>query len=289
LKPRFNPGVNDYWMCDEGRFGWKFTNDPARIAQPIVRRGTRTESPGWEKLADIVRLRLQELAAKHGPASVAVQLSPEMACEEAWLLAKFIRQVAPEATLVLGDVQVVGEKERFPAACTPGEEKFIIQPEKNPNRMGIEALLKGMGGNITWRENLYERIGKGEFKALWVVGGYPQAGWPQEPLLKAAAQVELLIVQDMFPNPLTEQAEIVLPFCSWLEREGSFMNHAGRVQPFERVIQPPDGGMHDGQYLYQLAGFSGLYTGTRVREMMAKSLPALVKLHVPPPMPKHAH
>lgn len=289
LRPRFNPGVNDWWMCDEGRFGCKVVHDEDRIKQPIVRRGTRAESPSWERIPEIVRLRLLKIAGKHGANSIAVQLSPEMACEEAWLLATFIRQIAPEATLALGDVQVVGEKERFPVGCLPGQEKFIIQPEKNPNRMGIDAVLKGIGGNITWRENLYERIGKGEFKALWVVGGYPQPAWPEQGLLRAAAQVELLIVQDIFPSPLSEQAEIVLPFCAWVERDGSFMNHAGRLQPFERAIDPPEGAKRDGQYLYEMAGFAGLYNGARVREIMAKTIPVFANVHVPPPKPVHAH
>ncbi len=289
LRPRFNPGVNDWWMCDDGRFGWKFVLDENRIAAPQLRRGTRVETPNWENLPDIIRLRFEQLVERHGSASVAVQLSPEMACEEAWLLASFARQVAPQATLTLGDVQVVGEDERFPYGCEAGREKFVIRAEKNPNRRGIETVLQGMGGNVASRLDVYARIGKGEIKALWIAGGYPQTGWASAELLKAAGQVELLVVQDIFPGPLTEQAEIVLPFCAWVEREGSFMNHAGKLQAFERAIEPPEGAVRDGQYLFELAGHTGLYTGDRVRELMQVTMPVFADLHVPPPKPVHAH
>ncbi|GMU25071.1 MAG: (2Fe-2S)-binding protein [Phycisphaerae bacterium] len=289
LKPRYNPGVNGWWICDEGRFGWKFVHDENRISLPLLRRGTATETPAWEPIPGIIRHRLSQIVEKHGPASVAVQLSPEMCCEEAWLLADFVRRIAPGATLSLGDVHVVGEEERFPAGATDGDVKFVIRPEKHPNRRGIETILQAMGGSVATREDLWKRVAQGEFKAFWVVGGYPQAGWATEPLVKAAPTAELLIVQDIFPGPLTEAAEIVLPFCAWVEREGTFVNHAGKIQPFQRAIDPPEGALHDGQYLYAIAGHGGLYTGQRVREMMAATMPEFKELHLPPPVPLYQH
>jgi NADH dehydrogenase/NADH:ubiquinone oxidoreductase subunit G len=81
----------------------------------------------------------------------------------------------------------------------------------------------------------------------------------------------------------------VLPACAVAEREGSFMNAAGKTQPFERAVSPPEGARFDGQYLFELAGYTGLYTGERVRELMAESMPEFAAVHVPPPPPRHAH
>jgi len=36
MRPRHNPGVNGYWMCDEGRLNYKFVNDN-RIARPAIK------------------------------------------------------------------------------------------------------------------------------------------------------------------------------------------------------------------------------------------------------------
>jgi NADH-quinone oxidoreductase subunit G len=37
-KPRFNPHVNDYWICDEGRRSYKHANDPNLLGAMYVRR-----------------------------------------------------------------------------------------------------------------------------------------------------------------------------------------------------------------------------------------------------------
>lgn len=327
LRPRYNPGVNDWWICDEGRFGWKFVHDERRIARPRLRRGNQVESPAWESIPAIVRHRLEQVVAQHGPGSVAVQLSPELACEEAWLLASFVRSIAPEAALAVGDVQLVGEDQRFPIGTAASESqssapgaapdsepaqggkpaaeqgdrspvgslpvlngvKFIIHAEKNPNRRGIEAVLRGLGGNVISREDLMARAGKGEFMAMWIAGGYPKPDWPTKELVTAAGKTEFLVVQDTFENGLTAAAHLVLPFCAWLEREGTFVNFQGRAQPFERAINPPEGAMTDGQYLWAVAGYSGLYRAAKVRELMAAAVPELNDLHVPPDPPEHQH
>jgi NADH-quinone oxidoreductase subunit G len=290
LRPRWNPGVNDWWTCDEGRFGWKFVHDENRIRQVSLRRGSQVERPTWEALPDIVRLRFAQVVQRHGAASVAVQLSPEMSCEEAWLLASWIRSIAPEATLALGDVQVVGEDQRFPSnAPETAPAKFVIRAEKNPNRRGIEAVLAGLGGNVATREELAARAGKGEFKALWVAGGYPKPAWPTKELLAGAAKAEFLVAQDIFESGLTAAAHLVLPSCAWLEREGTFMNAGGLIQPFEAAIRPPEGVQADGQYLWSIAGQAGLFRAARVRELMAPAMPAFASVHVPPQPPEHQH
>ena len=38
FKPRSNPHVNDYWICDEGRYSYKAANDPGLLAAMYVRK-----------------------------------------------------------------------------------------------------------------------------------------------------------------------------------------------------------------------------------------------------------
>ena len=124
---------------------------------------------------------------------------------------------------------------------------------------------------------------------LWIVGGYPRANWPGKELVAAAGKAEFLVVQDMFDNPLTAAAQLVLPFGAWVEREGTFMNHAGLLQPFEKAINPPEGAMSDGQYLWSIAGETGLYRAERVREVMGASMAGWPATHVPAHLPEHQH
>jgi NADH-quinone oxidoreductase subunit G len=288
LKPRYNPKVNDWWMCDDGRFGWKYVHDKKRLTSPILRRGLDATTPSWEELPSILRVRFEECVQEVGGDKVAAMLSPFMSCEEAWLLIQFIRGVAPEATLAMGPIPVDGEDQHFPVGAKEGEVKFTILKEKCPNRRGIEMLLEAAGGSTLTFEKFLEKSAAGEFAAAWIVGGYPTP-WIDKKTAKFAAEIRLLVVQDLFENDLMPGAAVVLPSCAWVERDGSFVNADGLVQPFERAIKPPEGARRDGQYLYEVAGYEGLYSGERVRELMVERISAFAEVCEAPPRPAHAH
>lgn len=288
LKPRYNPQVNHWWMCDEGRFGWKYVHDRKRVRAPMVRRGFEETTPSWEDVPEIVRYRFVEHVRREGAGGVAAVLSPFLSCEEAWLLAKFIREAAPEATLVMGPVPMVSVDQHFPVGASAEQAKFTILKEKCPNRRGVEMVLDAAGGARSTFEEFVHQAAAGKFSAAWIAGGYPQA-WVDKQVGKIAEKLTLLVVQDMFENDLMKGAAIVLPACAWAEREGSFVNAQGLVHPFERAIAPPEGARMDGQYLYEIAGHTGLYRGERVREMMTAEVPAFATVHVPPPVPEYAH
>ncbi|HVP09907.1 MAG TPA: 2Fe-2S iron-sulfur cluster-binding protein [Phycisphaerae bacterium] len=287
LRPRYNPGVNDWWMCDEGRFGWKHVHDPNRLDRLMVRRGPATEMPDWRDLPEIARVRLRQIVADDGPAKVAALLSPFMSCEEAWLLARFVREIAPEATLAMGPVPVVGEDDQYPKGAER-PVKFTIHAEKCPNRRGVEMVLAGMGGATAASDEFVKKAGEGAYSAAWIVGGYPQ-DWVPKGLADALGKIELVVAQDMFPNAVTKAATIVIPCCAWVERPGCFVNCGGKVQPFSAALPPLEGCQRDGQYLFALSGGTGLYNAAIVREAMAKTMPEFGRLHVAPPMPEHAH
>ncbi|MCH7703723.1 MAG: molybdopterin-dependent oxidoreductase [Planctomycetes bacterium] len=287
LKPRHNPRVNDWWICDEGRFGFKYVHDKKRITSPSLRRGSGRETPEWEDIAEIVRFRFEEHVRRHGGETVAALFSPFMACEEAWLLARFLREVAPDSTLAMGPIPLVGEDEVFPTGAEGDAIKFTILKEKCPNRRGIEMVLESAGGTSRSFEEFCEAAANGAILAAWIVGGYPRE-WVDKPLAKCASKLDLLVVQDMFDSDLTIAAEVVLPACAWVERDGSFVNADGLVQTFDRAIRPPEGAQRDGQYLFEIAGYSGLYSGGRVREMMVEELPAIADPHDAPALAGYA-
>ncbi len=290
LKPRWNPGVNDWWMCDEGRFGWKYVQDPRRITRPFVRRGAESEPLDWSEVPVLLKTRFEAALSAGDGGGLAAVLSPFMACEEAWLLARFVRGLSPQAVLVPGPVPIEGEDQRFPVGRTNGHPpKFTIRAEKCPNRRGVQRIIDAAGGPTCTFEEFCGRAGKGEFAAAWIVGASPRPDGPPKELTAAADKIGFRVVQDLFPGDLTAEAAVVLPACAWAEREGSFMNHAGVVQPFAAALSPPEGAQRDGQYLYALAGFEGLYRAAKVRERMAAEMAEFAKVHVPPPTPKHAH
>jgi NADH-quinone oxidoreductase subunit G len=288
LKPRYNPGVNDWWMCDEGRFGYKHVHDPNRLAALKMRRGDSVEQADWAGFADSLRFRLGEIVKNKGAGKIAVVLSPFAACEEAFLLATAVRELDAQATLVLGKVPVVGEDQKFPTGAADGKVKFVIRQEKCPNRLGIEAVIAGLGGPTATLAEFLERAAKGEFAAVWIAGGY-LAPWVDKDWEKLVGKVGWLVVQDLFPSKLSDAAHVVIPACAVAERAGSFMNATGKLQPFEWAVRPPEGCKRDGQFLYELAGLEGVYNAGRVRELMGAKIPALAEVWTPPLLPVHQH
>src|SRR6202011_4726561 len=47
LRPRENPQAQGYFMCDEGRFGYRYANSPQRLNRPLARKGDRLEPTSW--------------------------------------------------------------------------------------------------------------------------------------------------------------------------------------------------------------------------------------------------
>src|SRR3954454_18334018 len=128
-------------MCDEGRFDYPYVNARERLRAPLHRRDAAAPETGWERVLPALRRELYE-AAKDG-AGVAAVLSPFLTCEEAYLLAKFVKGLSGQARLALGHVPVHGEDDTYPKdrRGRPLQPvKFTIRAEKCPNRRGVEEV-----------------------------------------------------------------------------------------------------------------------------------------------------
>lgn len=49
VMPRQNEAVNEIWICDKGRFAYHYTQSPARLDQPLVRRDGVLAPATWEQ------------------------------------------------------------------------------------------------------------------------------------------------------------------------------------------------------------------------------------------------
>jgi NADH-quinone oxidoreductase subunit G len=258
LKPRENLHVNKWWMCDEGRYGWKHVHDRRRMTQLRRRDGDDYVNVEWSALTGELDKALRR--AGH----LAAVLSPHLTIEEAYLLAKYVRSIDHDALLVLGHVPVHGEDETFPNG-------FTIRAEKCPNRQGVETIAARMnGGLVTW-DDFLERIESEDFGAVWFTGGY-KTDWNDAGTAEKFARVPLLIVQDIFRSPLWDRATYQVPSASFAEREGSFVNHADRLQSFKWAIRPPAGAKPEAHLYWQLLGMPGLYNSRRVLDELATQI-----------------
>jgi NADH-quinone oxidoreductase subunit G len=49
LMPRQNESVNEIWMCDKGRFAYKFAESEARLTRPLIRKGGKLIEVSWDE------------------------------------------------------------------------------------------------------------------------------------------------------------------------------------------------------------------------------------------------
>ncbi|MCE9547294.1 MAG: molybdopterin-dependent oxidoreductase [Planctomycetia bacterium] len=258
LRPRENPHVNQWWMCDEGRYGFHHVHSPNRLAGPHRREQEAFVPADWTKLP-------AELDAKLRAAGrVAGVFSPHMTVEAAYLWATYLRDVDPQARLVLGPVPVEGEDEQF-------KNGFTIRAEKCPNRRGVEEVIAHFAGRV---EAMAELLADSELSlgAIWFGGGYKHDWIDTDTAERLAAAAPLLIVQDLFDSPLMQRATYQLPAAAFAERDGSYVNHADRLQSFAWAIRPPLGVREEASLAWLLLGRRGLFQSREVLDEIAREI-----------------
>jgi NADH-quinone oxidoreductase subunit G len=253
LKPRVNPHVNQWWMCDEGRYGWKHVHDPARVTELRRREGKIYVNAEWSQVVPELQARLKKAGR------LAAVVSPHLTVEEAYLLCTYIRGLDPQAVLAMGPIPTEGQDERFPNG-------FTIRAEKCPNRKGVEAIVSRLGGGLLNWGDFLGQVEGGGIGGVWISGGYRQP-WNNADAAAKFTGVKLLVVQDCFASPLWDIADYQLPGATFAEREGSYVNATDRLQSFRWAIRPPAGVMTEGQLYWQLLGKPGLY---RAKEVLAE-------------------
>ncbi|MGI9116453.1 MAG: molybdopterin-dependent oxidoreductase [Gaiellales bacterium] len=79
---RNNPGVDDGWLCDKGRFA-RYEPRDERIAGPLVREQAGLEPAAWDDALRAIAQRLRHHSAADGGASVAIVTGGALTNEEA--------------------------------------------------------------------------------------------------------------------------------------------------------------------------------------------------------------
>jgi NADH-quinone oxidoreductase subunit G len=259
LKPRTNLEVNKWWITDEVRYGWKFVHREDRLRMPAV-KGVDPFAPEQAAeayLAAYARANgLLEQAAAAG--RVALLASPMLSCEDAYLLAKWIRSIDPKAILAIGPVPREGEDKTFPGG-------FTVRAEKAPNARGVRMVLEALGGEVVDFAAFPKAMaGCG---AAVLTGNYP-SDWVT-PELSASLAGRPFVLIDTLPTSLVESAEVLLPGAT------------GRLQAFRRAFPPLDFAKSESQLALDLAAARGdadavRYDDAAVRAELA-GLPGLAE------------
>ncbi len=288
VKPRYNPHVNQWWMCDEGRYGFRWV-DKQRLTQV---RGPSGETT-WEQALTTIAARMAELGravggssvvppsrlhgaggtpapqssigpdAQQGGARIGVIASSQLTNEELFL----IREIFQGA---LG-ARVTGSVPQQPGSC----DDFLIKADKNPNTLG--ATLLGLAGTGTPEAaQILDGALDGNLEALWVFGQDLVKLCGEGKTRQLSQKLSLLVYSGTNENPTVPLAHWVLPTAAYVEKDGTFVNCHGRIQRIGRVLPPLGDSREDWRILLELAGKMGLPLAWRAPEEVFQALASAV-------------
>lgn len=259
LKPRENPEINQWWMCDEGRYGYHHVHAGDRQHEPRRIVAGELVNVEWSDVPRELDKQLREAG------KLAVAISPHLTVEEAYLLATYARSVDAEALLALGPVPVIGEGEKF-------KNGFTIHAEKCPNRRGVEEVLRHFTGGVMSFAEFVGEVASGGFGAAWLSGGHKKSDWIDAATTEKLAAAKVLVVQDLFTSPAWETAAWQLPGAAFAERDGSYVNFADHLQSFTWAVRPPVGVWTEGQLVWRLLNRPGMYKARPVMQEIAATI-----------------
>ncbi|HEY6191367.1 MAG TPA: molybdopterin-dependent oxidoreductase [Bacteroidota bacterium] len=218
LTPRFNPDVNDYWMCDFGRLEtFKSVDAGTRINQPMIRKDDKLVPVGWDEA--ISRTALELKAFKRS--EIAGVPSPYATNEDNFALMKLMDSLGAKRMGVLKHV-IEGS----------GDE-ILLREDKTPNGYGATEIGLSSGTTALDLESVLEGINAGSIKALYVIDEDLAA---DPDVAEVLSKLDLLIVHASSVNETTKIADIVLSSSTYAEKHGTIVNFQGHVQRLRPAV-----------------------------------------------------
>jgi NADH-quinone oxidoreductase subunit G len=225
LKPRENLEVNGWWMCDYGRLNYEWLNEGDRLEAPLVRDAARegegpARSVAWKDVLAALLERALSLSGKKVKAVASARASNE----DLGALARLVQ--------ALGGGEIVYRSPR-------AQDEHVLK--------GFPTLVrrKDLAGNVKGAELLgLKRVGSDDG-----TGGLEEVarhdgivivlGDALEDVSLFGSAAALYVHLGTHGSPAARAAHFVLPVTTYAEQEGTFTNHAGRVQRFWPALDAP--------------------------------------------------
>ncbi len=251
IKPRYNAEVNQWWICDEGRYGFGWV-DTERITKVRGPRGDAT----WEEAVTEISSKLEDDGTRAG-----VIASAQLSNEELFL----IREVFQGAQIIASVPEQPGSS-----------DDFLVKADKNPNAFGAQ-LLGFAGADKPNAAQILDDAADGRLQLLWVFGHDLVKLFGEERVRRAAEKLDLFVYSGTNENPTAALAHWVLPTAAYVEKDGTFVNCHGRVQRIGRAFPPLGDSREDWRVLLELADELGRPLDCRQPEQIFELLAANVE------------
>ncbi len=142
-----------------------------------------------------------------------------------------------------------------------------------------------------WKTKLSDRIGlsvveivdaafNGKLKALYIMGENPVLSDPDINYVeKALRKIDFLVVQDIFMSETAELADVVLPGCSFAEKDGTYTNTERRIQLIRQAIKPIGDSKEDWKIICELSVRLGYKMGYRDTAEIMNEIASLTPIY----------
>ncbi|MEZ4459756.1 MAG: 2Fe-2S iron-sulfur cluster-binding protein [bacterium] len=234
-RPRYNPRVNDYWMCDKGRLSYKQIHDDRNTAISV-----NGADVNWHAATEALAPKLAK-AVEDGGDGVAFLVSPQATVEDLFVAKQFASNVLKTSNFYMG-------------GNAPGEsDKFLIRADKNPNTGGIAHVFGSMAA-LSPFPALVEAMEAGKVKVLYMMGAQTPCNDEMRARFVAALEkVGLFVFQSAHAAELSGKANFVLPACTHAEKDGTFINFEGVRQAIHQAFAPHGASLPDWQIFMRVA------------------------------------
>lgn len=225
IKPRHNPQVNGYWMCDEGRDIYKFLNRENRQL-----RAQKYSEGAWT-----------EMSAGAATKNLYQTLSNQLK-EASWVVTGQQTTEELQSLISLASQQLNTKKIYHWKNNPEAWDRFdglLLRGDKNPNTKGVEKVLSQFQIQSTMDE-LETALDKGQINTLVVV--LPENTLAYEDFTKKMRLYMRAKNLILFTSAKINSADYQWPASSWIiplktfiEKSGSFINYNGLEQKVNKV------------------------------------------------------
>jgi len=230
LKPRLNSNVNDYWMCDVGRYDYHFI-DENRILYPQY----KDEIVSWDQAIDKIA---QTIKGSGRADKIGVLASAQLTNEDLFAIRKLFKD------------NLKGSQVDFRVPEKPGKsDEFLLKADRNPNTAGAVAILEPQSD----AGQIIEKAKKGDLDLLYVFGHDLVKLFGKETVEQISKNVKLFVFQGSNVNDTCGYAHVILPSAVYAEKDGTFTNFQQRVQRIRPAFAPLGESKGDWEILSLLA------------------------------------
>ncbi len=226
VKPVYNEEVNGHWMCDDGRDIYKYVNKEHRLLKAKNNSGSQ-----WSELT--AGKAMQEL---HNSLFAEIKAAPEKT--GVVLTGQYTNE---EYQAVFATLKELGVTQAFHWNDTDSDDfdGLLIRGDKNPNTKGLQNAASAFGA-LKSVADAEAAIASGSLETVMVLAPENIAVYSNYDKTFAALSKAKNFV--WFGANKTECFETtnssntwMIPIKSFVEKSGTFTNHAGLDQTFNYV------------------------------------------------------